>query len=113
MNPLTGLLAKRTGELVGNADLETAVEIVVHECIVIANAYGIAVDETEVLQEIETVARATRDNKSSMLQDLERGRRTEIDAINGAIVKCARECGIPAPVNSLLTALIRARQTAR
>ena len=45
--------------------------------------------------------------KSSMLQSLERGRRTEIDYLNGYVVEQGRENGVPVPVNAALTALVR------
>ncbi|MHC4392658.1 MAG: ketopantoate reductase family protein [Planctomycetota bacterium] len=56
------------------------------------------------------VARATAENRSSMLQDLAAGRRTEVDALNGAVVKRARALGIPAPWNHMLVRLVRARE---
>lgn len=49
--------------------------------------------------------------KSSMLQSLERGRRTEIDYLNGYVVEKAREKGVPVPVNAALTALVREIET--
>jgi len=45
--------------------------------------------------------------KSSMLQSLERGRRTEIDFMNGYVVERGREKGVPTPVNAALTAMVR------
>ena len=55
---------------------------------------------------------STYDHRSSMLQDLQRGRRTEIDAINGRIWHYGEELGIPTPVNETLTRLICQRQGA-
>jgi 2-dehydropantoate 2-reductase len=110
VNPLTALLGKRTGELVGDPALESAIRLIVHESVAIARAAGIALEENIVLEKIWSVARATKDNKSSMLQDLERGRRTEIDAINGALLDRARALGVAAPQNELLFHLIRAAQ---
>ena len=48
------------------------------------------------------LAAATAANRSSMLQDVERGTLTEIDALNGAIVSAGRELGVPTPVNEAL-----------
>lgn len=45
--------------------------------------------------------------KSSMLQSLERGRRTEIDFMNGYVVERGQEKGVPTPVNAALTAMVR------
>jgi len=49
----------------------------------------------------------TAGHRSSMLQDLEQGRRTEIDALNGYIARRGAELGAPAPVNATLTAIVR------
>ena len=110
VNPLTALLAKRTGELIGDPALESAIRLIVHESVAIAYAAGIVLEENAILEKIWSVARATKDNKSSMLQDLQRGRRTEIDAINGALLDRARALGVAAPQNELLFHLIRAAE---
>jgi 2-dehydropantoate 2-reductase len=51
---------------------------------------------------------ATYDHHPSMLQDVRAGRRTEIDAMNGAIVRYGRESGVATPTNEILTLLIKA-----
>jgi len=110
VNPVTALLRCRTGEILGDPELEAAIRAVVEESVEIAGAAGITLQEDAVLEKIWSVARATSDNKSSMLQDLERGRVTEIDAISGALVERARELGVPSPRNALLARLVRAAQ---
>ena len=52
----------------------------------------------------------TAEHESSMLQDLEAGRRTEIDALCGAVVKLGRPLGVATPVNIALRDLIRAAE---
>lgn len=110
VNPLSGLLRKRTGELVESAALRGAMRQVVEESVAIATACGVDLEVADLLAAIEQVARATADNKSSMYQDLEKGRRTEIGAINGALVERAREQGVACPVNDLLAALVCAAE---
>ena len=53
------------------------------------------------------VAEKTSENKNSMLQDVLKGKNTEIDYINGKIVKYAQELGIKVPINETLTYLIK------
>jgi 2-dehydropantoate 2-reductase len=53
---------------------------------------------------------STSNHQSSMLQDLQRGRRTEIDAINGAIWRYGQQLGIPTPFNEIMTRLIWERE---
>lgn len=50
-------------------------------------------------------------HRSSMLQDVEAGRRTEIDYLNGAVVRMGQLHGIPTPFNDVISGLIRARET--
>ena len=61
----------------------------------------------DAAEHVLAVARATAANRSSMGQDVDHGRRTEIDAINGAVVRQAESAGIPVPVNRALTALVK------
>jgi 2-dehydropantoate 2-reductase len=57
--------------------------------------------------ELVEVCRRTAINRSSMLQDVESGRETEIEAINGSLVRLARRHGILAPLNETMADLIR------
>jgi len=59
---------------------------------------------------VDDVARRTCNNLSSMLQDIRKGKRTEIASINGAIVRLAQERGVEAPINETLTLLVRTKQ---
>ena len=61
---------------------------------------------------VEAVMRLTAPNRSSMLVDLERGGPTEIESINGAVVRKAMELGIPVPENARALDEVRARQRA-
>ena len=60
---------------------------------------------------IEVELPPTVAHRASMLQDLERGRRTEIDSLNGAIARYAAQAGLATPVNATITALIKALET--
>jgi 2-dehydropantoate 2-reductase len=54
------------------------------------------------------VAQCTAANRSSMLQDVLRGAPTEIDAINGAVVREGQRLGVPTPVNESLFSAVQA-----
>jgi len=110
INPVTALAGVPNREVRENRDLQNACRLLATEATAVANARGLALDTQEVLNAVNEVATATGDNRSSMLVDLENGLRTEIDAINGAIVKEARRRGISVPANQLVTSLIRARE---
>jgi 2-dehydropantoate 2-reductase len=110
INPVTALAGVPNGALSENSELQTACRLLASEATAVANARGLSLETQEVLSAINEVASATGDNRSSMLVDLEHGMRTEIDAINGAIVKEAKRRGIEVPANELVTSLIRARE---
>jgi 2-dehydropantoate 2-reductase len=80
----------------------------VEEAVQVARAKGIALPYDDPIQKVRDVCVATAANRSSMLQDVLRGSPTEIDVINGAIVREADKLGGQAPVNKMLTGLIKA-----
>jgi len=83
------------------------VERVVAEAVALAAAEGLAISGEEALEQVLSVAEKTAANTSSMLQDVLRGRKTEIEAINGYIVRQAREHGINTQINEALYLLVK------
>ena len=109
VNPITALLRIPNGGLLeprARGALEAAGRAMM-EAAATAQAAGIRLPYTDAPAELEAVLRRTAANRASMLQDIEAGRPTEIEAINGAVVRAADERGVPVPVNRLLLALIR------
>lgn len=82
------------------------VEAAVTEAAHVARSEGRDVPEAPVSHVLD-VAAATAENRSSMLQDVEAGRATEIEHLHGEIVRRARDHGLPAPVNRTLADLVR------
>jgi 2-dehydropantoate 2-reductase len=84
-----------------------------HEVVAVARAQGILLDPARV----ETTIAFSRDHlhtlRTSMLQDLERGRRLEHDAITGAVIRIGEAVGVPTPVNRTLYGLLAALDPAR
>ena len=85
------------------------------ECVAVTRAAGIALDQDGdpvdgLLKTIQKFHDSGTKPKCSMLQDLEKGRRTEIDAINGSIVREGRRLGVPTPVNEVLVALVKLQE---
>ncbi|MBA3276405.1 MAG: 2-dehydropantoate 2-reductase [Chloroflexia bacterium] len=110
INPLTALAGVENSVISTDPGLRAAAEAVAREVVAVGKATGVKIDLKEVLAAIDDVARATGDNRSSMLVDVESGTPTEIDAINGAVVSEARRHAIKVPANQLMTALVRARE---
>ncbi len=109
INPLAALHGLPNGALLAEPSLEDQMIAAAREVGAVAAARRIplASDPAEIAR---GVARATATNRSSMLQDLERGARTEIDAMSGAIVSEGRRLGVATPVNERLLRLVRARE---
>ncbi len=107
INPLTALLRITNGELITRKNVRLLAAEIVQEGERVANAEGILLKSNPV-RTMMSVARSTANNKSSMLQDVENRKRTEIAAINGALVDFGRKSSVPTPLNSALAwAIIR------
>lgn len=111
INPLTAILRVRNGVLAEDSSLAEIMRHVVEEGIQVTRAVGITLPCEDVYKKALHVSRATGANISSMLQDVLKGRRTEIDQINGALAAHAAKAGLHAPYNSILHTLVKALQT--
>lgn len=112
INPLTAVLGVSNGALVADARLAAVLDAAAREVAAVAKATGIPLDEDEAAARARQVARDTAGNRSSMLQDIERGVPTEIDAICGAVVDAAAEVGREAAIDATLRDLVRRREQA-
>ncbi|PSQ58406.1 2-dehydropantoate 2-reductase [Halobacteriales archaeon SW_7_71_33] len=77
------------------------------ECARVARAEGIDLSDAAAVDAVDRVVEATAANRSSMRQDLDAGRRTEVDAINGHVVDRAGAHDLAVPTNETLTRLLR------
>jgi 2-dehydropantoate 2-reductase len=101
---LTGLSA---GELGQPGPLLDLVDELAAEAVAVGQALGYAVDRRERVERIHTVLEAVGPGKGSMLQDVEARRKTEIEVINGAVVRAATEQGVEVPLNRAMVALVQ------
>jgi 2-dehydropantoate 2-reductase len=109
INPLAALLRVPNGFLLdpaGEGAWEVAAEAA-EEAAAVAAAIGIQLPFDDPAAQVADVLRRTRSNRASMLQDIEGGRRTEIDAITGQVVAAAERADIRVPVNRTLWNLVR------
>lgn len=106
INALTGITKLHNGQLLDYPEIEELLEKAVSEGVAVAKAKGIALGFDNPVEHTKDVCRATAANKSSMLQDILNGRKTEIDMMNGAIVCEGKAMGIETPVNLALTNII-------
>ncbi len=110
INPLTAIVGVRNGVILSNPELHSSAEDLIREGVEIAKAHGKDLTFEEMRERTFDVAKRTSRNRSSMLQDLQRKRRTEVDSINGAIAEKAAEVGMPAPVYPTMGRVRKARE---
>jgi len=106
INALTAINGCLNGELLDSERTREAMTRAVREAEEVARALHIDADEDPVAAVLR-ICENTGNNVSSMLQDVRNRRRTEIDAINGAVVEEGKRLGIPTPVNAELVRQIK------
>lgn len=109
-NAVTALLGQTNGVICNCPPAHDAAALLLREAVAIANASGFNFDAEAELQSMYEASRKTQNNRSSMLQDVERRRKTEISTINGAVVMAAKKLGMRAPYNELICKLIEGVQ---
>jgi 2-dehydropantoate 2-reductase len=110
INALTGITKLRNGQLLDHLDLMEIMNRAITEAKEVAKAKGIDIGDTDHFERAKEVCKKTAQNKASMLQDILNHKETEIDMINGAIVREGSKFGIETPTNLVLTNLIKAIQ---
>jgi 2-dehydropantoate 2-reductase len=111
INPIAALAELPNGRIVRDKHLLAVVESVCREATQVGKAEGAHINPEELRHRTLLVAKRTASNRASMLQDLDRHHRTEIDAITGSIVRAANRHRIPVPLNAALYSLVRAKET--
>ncbi len=104
INPLTAIFRVRNREIASDS-LATVRHQLIAECIAVGKAEGIAFPEN-LEKQIETRI-PSYTNFSSMCQDIIKGKKTEIDFLNGKIVKLGRKNRVPTPINETLVCLVK------
>ncbi len=110
INPITALTRLKNGEIVGHSGLTALQQRVISEVLELATKGGVDLGLTRFEAEslVLDVCQKTKDNTSSMLQDVLKGRQTEIDYINGKVVELGKRHGVKVEANEILTTLVRA-----
>jgi 2-dehydropantoate 2-reductase len=106
INAITALTGIRNGFIAATAVARDLCRAAVEEAMLVARARGFEIGE-DMVERVLAIAQATARNRSSMGQDVDYRKQTEIDAINGAIVAFGEQAHIPTPVNRTLTQLVK------
>ena len=109
INPLSALTGLVNGALLLSPEARNILERTAREVGLVAAAKGVQGAASYAEAALEA-ARLTAENRSSMLQDLDRGAPTEIEVMNGAVVREADRLGIAVPMNRSLAEAVRARE---
>jgi 2-dehydropantoate 2-reductase len=107
MNPLCALTRRTPGFLGAHGESRAMIRACVEEGVAVANARGVPVPAQPIHDLTHVSMTDHADHEASMLQDVKAGRRTEVDAINGAIVEAGRAEGVEAPVLETLWRLVK------
>jgi 2-dehydropantoate 2-reductase len=108
INPVTALRGVVNGRLLGSPYREEADRLLL-EAASAARAAGIEMSDADARAELDRVVHATAENRSSMLQDLDRGRPTEIEAISGELLRAGETHGLDLPATRAALAEVRKR----
>ena len=107
INAFGALTRLKNGQLLEINGLKELMAEAISESLLVAKQKGIQLSDKDYISLTYEIAQKTAENKNSMLQDILKGKNTEIDFLNGIIVEQAKELGISVPINELLTQLIK------
>lgn len=110
LNPTTALAAVPTRSVAFDPNLLQAARSIIDEVVSVAAAEGVRLHAETLVETMESFAATTANPYTSMYVDLEQGLRTEIDAINGAVVRHARRHNVPVPNNLMMWRLVSAHE---
>lgn len=111
INALSAIVRRPNGSLLESEYTRSVMRDSVTEAVRVAKKKRVKLIYDDPLAKVEAVCEATAANYSSMLQDILHKKKTEIDFLNGVIVRHAKELGIPVPVNAVLVNIIKALET--
>lgn len=112
-NAISALTQVRYGRLAADAGVRAVMDGVTDEIAAVAAADGVSISRAALGEAVRAIADAMPQALSSTAQDLAAGRRTEIDDLNGFVVRRGRALGVPTPVNETLRALVKFVETSR
>ncbi|HID22026.1 MAG TPA: 2-dehydropantoate 2-reductase, partial [Planctomycetaceae bacterium] len=114
LNPLGALLGANYGTLAGCEHTRRLMDAIMAEAIDVCNAAAIPLFWSTAAEYrrhfYEELIPPTAKHYPSMLRDLERRGRTEIESLNGAVARLGADRGVPTPVNSTVTSMIKSKE---
>jgi 2-dehydropantoate 2-reductase len=105
VNAVGAIRGVKNKKLLRDSDARNRMRVLTEEAVAVS---GLDVNPLAVFDHVMKVLKQVGENKNSMLQDLEAGRKTEIDFLNGAVSQLGKELGLPTPENDRITSEIKA-----
>src|SRR5690242_615932 len=112
INSLTAVTGLRSGEMYRTPEVNALQDRMLDEILAVVEKKGIRLAEPDMRKKIKAHCRV-RYNRPSMMQHVERGQRTEIDALNGALVREAKALGMSVPYNEAIVAVVKGVEKSR
>ena len=107
LNAISGLTQTRYGQLATVHAIGTTQSALVREVLAVARADGTALDEATAMQAVAHIGKTMAGQKSSTAQDMARHKLSEIEHLNGFVVRRGQALGVPTPVNQAMYALVK------
>jgi 2-dehydropantoate 2-reductase len=107
LNGISAVVHATYGDVVAMPESRETIRALVNECVAVARAGGVSLPENDFAAMVLQFAERVGPVFSSTAQDLERGKPTEIDALNGFVVRRGAELGVPTPVNQSIVAFVK------
>ncbi len=106
-NAISAIGRSRYARMIATAESRSVMEEAAREVLAVAAASGVRLPEGDLVDRVMKLADAMPQQSSSMAQDIARGRRTEVDDLNGLVARRGAELGVPTPVNRTLHAMVK------
>jgi 2-dehydropantoate 2-reductase len=104
---ITAVTRSPLGVIRDDPELTAMMRAALQESLQVARASGVPLPDQYLKEIMKMVGDMPANSKSSMLEDLERGRRLELQWLNGAMVRLGREAGVPTPTHQFITAVLK------
>lgn len=107
MAGMTSVCRATIGQVMADSEARAVLERAVREAWLVGRGLGVALEDNAVESVLEFLSKLPYGMKSSMQRDLERGRRLEVDALSGAVVRYGRKVGVDTPVHHSIYAALK------
>jgi 2-dehydropantoate 2-reductase len=113
LSGMTGATREPLGKILADPDTKAMFQAILQEVVAVGRAKGVALPPDFVDERMKFAAGSPPGFKASLLHDLERGNRLEIDWLAGRIVALGRELGVPTPMNTAIYAVLKPHRMGR